>query len=102
MIEINITITPFDSFINEYELNNIRFIKIDVEGSEYKVLRGMRQFIKNANPKPILFIEIGWGKAHPQWDEELREFDYLYEYGYRRLDLYNLKETTDQLFIPFQ
>jgi hypothetical protein len=41
---------------DELQLNNIGFIKIDVEGFEYKVLQGLEKTI--LENKPVLFIEI--------------------------------------------
>lgn len=35
-----VCLTTIDSFFNEYPLNRLDFIKIDVEGMEYNVLRG--------------------------------------------------------------
>lgn len=47
--------------IDEYNCENIGFIKIDVEGMEEKVLRGAINTIKNNNYPPILFelFDIG-------------------------------------------
>ena len=37
------------------EVNNCRLIKLDVEGAEYKVLQGARDFLKRN--KPLLLVE---------------------------------------------
>lgn len=41
--------------VDEYNLNNIGFIKVDVEGMEEKVLRGAQETIIRNNYPPILF-----------------------------------------------
>ena len=52
----------------------IDFVKIDVEGMEYDLLRGAKQFF--AQQSPVVFIEI--------WDEHFGKVDsLLQEYGYR-------------------
>ncbi len=85
--------------------NNVVFMKIDTEGSEWRVLNGARKFLtklKNAKkPLPPLLIEIAWGpKKHPHWDKEIEEFENLFEHlGYKRVD-YNVTRTDDVLFLP--
>lgn len=82
------------------------FIKIDVEGAEYKVLRGMLGAIEQWSPRPVILCEIGWGSAHPEWEQELEVFGELEKLGYRAVDLdqqpINLEEltkTTDVIFV---
>ena len=77
----------------------VDIVKIDVEGYEYKVLNGMRRFLKDQ--RPTIICEIGWGKNHPHWDEELKAFEYLYSIGYSREneeEILNLSCTKDFLF----
>ena len=83
------------------------FIKIDVEGSEYLVLRGMLDSLRTWAPLPVILCEVGWGTSHPQWDEELEVFNELKKIGYTICDLEGLEidetsisSTTDILFIP--
>lgn len=83
------------------------FIKIDVEGSEYKVLRGMAKSLSAWRPLPVILCEVGWGKSHPHWREELEVFDNLVNVGYVPYDLHkhpiniaDLTHTSDVLFLP--
>ena len=83
------------------------FIKIDVEGAEYLVLRGMLDSMRKWNPLPVILCEVGWGKSHPKWDEEMKVFDELKKMGYSICDLNGLEideksitSTTDVLLIP--
>lgn len=95
----------FDSYYFHRGLSRdkIKFdvVKIDVEGWEYKVLRGMRRFLQSQ--MPVIVCEIGWGRYHPHWREELKEFEYLCSIGYNREVLEQIKVlegTTDVVFRP--
>jgi FkbM family methyltransferase len=83
--------------LDDYIIDNIDFIKIDVEGYEYKVLKGGFNTIKKF--KPYLLIEVGWGTNHPLWKEEcLNVYNMLFDIGYQH---YNFTDKTeDVLFIP--
>ena len=83
------------------------FIKIDVEGSEYLVLRGMLDSLRTWTPRPVILCEVGWGTSHPHWDEELKVFNELKTIGYsicdlegQEIDITTLSSTADVLFIP--
>ena len=83
------------------------FIKIDVEGSEYLVLRGMLDSLRTWTPRPVILCEVGWGTSHPKWDEELDVFAELKTIGYSICDLKGqeidetaIAGTTDVLFLP--
>ena len=83
------------------------FIKIDVEGAEYKVLAGMATALRNWTPRPTILCEVGWGRNHPDWSAELAAFDGLANLGYRFVDLdghsitiADLDCTTDVLCLP--
>lgn len=68
--------------LDHYNLNNIGFIKIDVEGFEYKVLKGGLGTIIRNNYPPILF-EL-WPIGHFGMTEELRNQlqNFLEDLGY--------------------
>lgn len=53
-----IEIKTLDSFAKQTNLPNPDFIKIDVEGHEYKVLKGAEGVLEKS--KPVLFIEIAY------------------------------------------
>ena len=85
------------------------FIKIDVEGAEYLVLRGMLDSLRKWAPLPVILCEVGWGSSHPKWDEELEVFRQLKEIGYticdlngQEMDEKSITSTTDILLIPKQ
>jgi FkbM family methyltransferase len=52
---ITVRRTTFDRFLQDHSMPAISAVKIDVEGHENSVLRGMREFLKNQRPKLIMF-----------------------------------------------
>lgn len=81
---IKVPLISFDSFFEKSlekksighlnENSSIRLIKIDTEGAEGKILKGMKKFLSNVSPleiskkssnskitAPFLMIEFGWG-----------------------------------------
>jgi len=104
MERISIQAKTFDQTAITHEPD---FIKIDVEGAEYKVLGGMIPSMKQWKKLPVILCEIGWGKSHPEWDKELAVFSELQTMGYgifdvaqQPFDIKTLDKTTDILFIP--
>lgn len=85
-------------------------VKIDVEGSEYRVLRGMTRSLASWNPKPVILCELSWGKMHPHWREQSEVLRDLLTLGFDlcRLDgsrilpdqVHEEQVTTDYLFLP--
>jgi len=63
-----------DNLINEIPLPD--FIKIDVEGHEYKVLQGADQIIDKS--KPVLFIEICYSLNNDNRDFINKDFDNIF------------------------
>lgn len=82
-------ITPTSVLDTYNDINNVGFIKIDVEGMEEKVLRGSIQIIKNNNYPPILF-EL-WPVGYHNMTEEKHQslvnfftelgYDIIWKYG---------------------
>lgn len=104
MERLNITVRAFDGCGVSARPS---FIKIDVEGAEYKVLQGMQAALKAWNPRPVILCEVGWGKQHPDWDAELAAFSSLQALGYRFTGIdgnevrpADLVQTTDILCLP--
>lgn len=58
------TITTLDNFIKEKGIQNISFIKCDVEGNEFPVLQGGEHLLRSKNP-PIILLE-----AYEKWTKD--------------------------------
>ncbi len=104
MTKIRIRLKTFDACGIEVTPS---FIKVDVEGAEYKVFRGMLGSLRKWHPLPVVLCEVGWGHSHPAWEEELSILMEMKRIGYTICDLdglpideNNLQGTTDVLFIP--
>ena len=104
MVKVRVRLKSFDTCGIDVTPS---FIKIDVEGSEYRVIRGMLSSLKKWRPLPVLLVEVGWGRSHPEWEEELSVFAEMKQLGYvicnldgQSIDPRDLRETTDVLCVP--
>lgn len=102
---ITVPVRRFDNYIKEHNLNNIALIKIDVEGYEFPVLKGSRDFLGTARNRPPILCEIN-PAACPLMGYHLKDlFDYMKGFGYsafdlnnKRLNWSNIKELSNVLF----
>lgn len=65
--------------LDNYQFQNVSFIKIDVEGYEYEVISGARETIKTS--KPILLVEIE--QRHLQFQSMQEVFEGILRLGYQ-------------------
>ena len=77
-------------------IKNIDFIKIDVEGYEAYVIEGAFELIKKF--KPYIYVEVGWGTNHPNWDYNNNIYNKLFDIGYKTVKFTD--KTQDILFEP--
>ena len=82
--------------LDDYEIEKVDFIKIDVEGFENKVLEGGMKLI--LRHKPSILIEVGWGTRHPNWSDCEEQYNKLFDAGYKRVAF--TEHTEDILFEP--
>lgn len=66
---INVPIKTMDKFVEEENLKNIDFVRMDVEGYEYNIFQGMSKTIEKFHP--IIQIEVH--KSH-MGEEKTRKF----------------------------
>jgi FkbM family methyltransferase len=99
MTPISVPVLTFDNYAAAYAdiLTNIDVVKIDVEGYEYAVLAGMRATLSRFHP--VLVVELGWGRNHPQRAAQVEQLEWLFANGYERID-YDLDGTTDVTIMP--
>lgn len=71
--------TTFDAFVEEHAINphDISFIKIDVEGFEYRVLKGMKNTLAVVQKGTRMFIEI-----HPRDPGADQKKDFIESIGF--------------------
>jgi FkbM family methyltransferase len=58
-----VPVTTWDSFAQQNGITNLDFIKVDVEGGEFRVFRGAREFL-SASPYVVIMFE-----SDPEWCE---------------------------------
>ncbi len=97
MSPLEVQVLSLDEYLESHPVERLDAIKIDTEGYEYKVLRGMQKTLLRFHP--MIFLEIGWGISHPDWQEEVGVFEWLFANGYERFD-YNVSATTDVVIVP--
>jgi len=78
-----IPVNTMDTLLGERFLGKILFIKIDVEGAEYNVLRGALKTF-SLSPRPTWFIELCLNEFHPGEMNPNYEttFDLFWQHGY--------------------
>ena len=82
--------------LDDYEIDNVSFIKIDVEGFEDEVLEGGMNLI--SKHKPYILVEVGWGTEHPNWENCEKQYNRLFDVGYKKATFKS--RTEDILFEP--
>ena len=104
MTKLPIQLKPFDTCGIDVAPS---LIKVDVEGAEYRVFRGMFGSLRKWQPLPVVLCEVGWGESHPKWEEEMSVSREMSQIGYTICDLdglvideNDLQKTIDVLFIP--
>lgn len=72
--------TTVDEYLYVNQVPRVDACKIDVEGAELKVLRGMRRLLSEGNPR--LFVEINREMLEAQGASPREVIDYLAGFGY--------------------
>jgi FkbM family methyltransferase len=85
VVELNVQVETLDHIIPAGV--KIDFIKIDVEGGEFGVLKGAKKLLMQS--KPLLIFECGLGASEFYGTKPEPFFDYLAEYGYQIYSLQN-------------
>lgn len=73
-----VRLTTLDQLVNDLSLGQLDFVKIDVEGHEWKVLQGGKYALANLQPRLLIEIE----QRHHQFPIT-QIFEYLYQFSYR-------------------
>ncbi|MBU0682837.1 MAG: FkbM family methyltransferase [Candidatus Omnitrophota bacterium] len=106
--EIPVSVMRLDEYIFSKEIENVRLIKIDVEGYEFPVLKGLNKYLSGAKQLPIIIAEIV-PDSYPRLNSTLHEFSkYMRRFRYqaysvdsrREIEITSLAITTDVVFLP--
>jgi len=100
MTQVEVDVVRFDDYAEKNNIDRIDVMKIDVEGNEYSVFKGMHKTLESLKTKPAIVLEVGWGVSHPRWNLEVEEFEYLFSIGYKKFDYNSIDKTMDILILP--
>jgi FkbM family methyltransferase len=93
---IPVPVTTLDIFCRSNAIEKLDFVKVDVEGMEYEVLKGGEQVINNY--RPLLFLETNpLFETARQMPLSSMIFDLLSDWKYKVVDPLNLEELS---FMP--
>lgn len=90
------------------DIDKISLIKIDTEGFEFPVLKGLQSYFEITDHRPVILCEIA-PSAYPLLGKTVTQLsNYMKKYSYRAFSLINtnaeiditrLKETTNVMFV---
>jgi FkbM family methyltransferase len=84
---LKVPVVRLDSYLAERNINRISLVKIDAEGYELPILKGLRGFFDRSKQRPAIICEIAPG-AYPLLGRTISELsDYMSSYGYGAYDL---------------
>jgi len=92
---ILVPVKRLDAYLRDKGIMRVKMIKIDVEGFELAVLRGLREFFQETRELPLLICEIA-PFAHKDLDEL---FSYLEGFSYAPFDIVNSKKPLSKKII---
>lgn len=91
---IEVELTSIDRFVESNGIQNIDILKMDVQGAEYKVIKGATETLKKGMIK-VIYTEI---ITLPTYEEQL-DFDEMIglikSFGFKLYNLYNLSLTKE-------
>ena len=77
----NVTIRRLDEVVAEHDIRRIDFIKVDIEGSEMRMLVGVREALSRFSP--AIYVELVSGHLARRGDSVAKLTGYLGDLGYR-------------------
>lgn len=102
-------VVRLDSYIESKGIDQVALIKIDVEGYEFRVLKGLEHYLHRASSRPPIICEIA-PRAYPLIGSSLSDMaEYMKGFGYSAFDVADgaspidicaLKHVDDVLFLP--
>jgi len=92
---LKVPIHRLDSYIKENEIDDISLIKIDVEGFEFPVLKGLQGYFEKTENRPVVICEVA-PSAYSLLGCKLAELsEYLKKYDYSTFSLVNARVKVD-------
>lgn len=105
---IQVRTQRLDTYLEEKKIDDISLIKIDVEGYEYYVLKGLAGFFERTRHRPPIICELSV-PVDKRTNPSLAQLHaYMSNYNYqarnifnpkKKVDIVTLRETTDVIFM---
>jgi FkbM family methyltransferase len=84
---LKVPVIRLDSYLGERNISRVSLVKIDAEGYELPILKGLRGFFEKSRQRPAIICEIA-PRAYPLLGRTISELsDYMASYGYGAYDL---------------
>jgi len=84
---LKVPVGRLDSYLSERKIDRISLLKIDAEGFELPVLKGLQNFLEGSKQRPAIICEIA-PRAYALMGRTISELsDYMEAYGYGAYDL---------------
>jgi len=108
---LEIPVKRLDNYIEHNKLKDISLMKIDVEGFEFPVLKGLSNYFKETECRPVIICEINHSACLSLGYNLSHLFDFMKTYDYNtysllnlnvKVDITKLKEIADIVFISRQ
>lgn len=105
--KVPVAVKRLDDYIKEKNLTNIALMKIDTEGYEFPVLKGLSRYFESATRKPAIICEVCPGALSLQGYTLEQVESYMTQYGYQaydisgrnKIDIKSFGDTTDVIFV---
>jgi len=107
--KIDVPVMRLDYYLLSKKIQNIRIVKIDTEGYEFPVMKGISEYLIQTKQLPVFIIEVA-PDAYPLLNLTLKDFqEFMKGFGYvaynivgkkKPINLDTLTETTDVIFLP--
>ena len=105
---LDVSVARLDSYLETHQLSKIALIKIDAEGFELPILRGLQGYFERSSHRPPIICEIA-PRAYSLLGRSIRELErFMSDYGYvvrdpvdglTPVDLQAIAHVEDVLFI---
>jgi FkbM family methyltransferase len=69
--QVKVSVRHLDNWLREAKVDGVDFIKLDVEGGEFAVLKGGIQFLEQ-RPRPVILAELEDARSEP-WGHQAKD-----------------------------
>jgi FkbM family methyltransferase len=84
---LEVPVVRLDAYLENHQIERVALIKIDAEGFELPILRGLEGYLKNSSHRPAIICEIA-PRAYPLIGHKICELAaFVAQHGYTARDL---------------